>query len=383
MNVRHRYRHRRQRGLFAVFLLSALVRADGTTNRIHQARTTLTNTVEQQEHAFDDDDTFLRLVRLEKPATFESWAHRFDFVQHNLTCDMQSQIDRADKLFVKDLYDAQPVPNSRFRLGGYIQAEKDGGFKLKLDPDLETDIRIPNIERSLRIFIETQGNDDLPGTTVADRDSGLKTGLRRAQRYVNLDTGVKIRRPPVLFGRIDVHPELKPENWRIYPNQRFYWESDDGVGEVTSLEAYRFIGTRLLFRSATALRWTEKANDIDSPEEPTPYYQGPAGFQWEQSLMFVYVRKFIERRHQGRAIKLDQAANATGLQVSVFGQSNPEWQTTNVRCTFGHRRPLYKNWMYISFIPELEWKLEEHWRLVPRFRVGVDMLFWAEAAARP
>ena len=45
-------------------------------------------------------------------------------------------------------------------------------------------------------------------------------------------------------------------------------------------------------------------------------------------------------------------------------------------------RPIYKNWIFLAIIPEVEWYEEFDWDVVPRLRFGTDMLFEAAAVDR-
>jgi hypothetical protein len=190
------------------------------------------------------------------------------------------------------------------------------------------------------------------------------------------DAGVKIRIPPVLFGRIDWRPAWSVNSWKVNPLARIYWESDDGYGVLSSLSAHRYIGTRVLFQSITAAKWTEKSNsEGDPPEDPDEYYESNAGMEWEQTFVVGYINKMLASKDVGRVVSLNKVAKATGLRVSVFGNTERVGGAERVRLSIGHRRPIYKNWMFLMIVPELEWHKENDWEFVPRIRIGLDMLF--------
>ena len=334
-------------------------------------------TTQQCEYVYNEgEESFDRLKMLEKPAVFESWADRLDFIHNNLSCDMQGYVDKADIMFADGSVAQKDIPASKFRLGMYVEFEEDGGVKLRLAPDVNADIRIPNIEERLRLFIDTENSDDLPGTTVMERERGFNAGLRKATRWFRYDAGIKVRFPPVLFGRIDWRPQWQVSEWKVNPLGRVYWESDDGYGALTSLSAYRYIGKRVLVRSVTAGKWTEKANsEGEPPEDPEEYYHSNAGLEWEQSLVCGYVNRLLSSKDVGRDISMDKAAQATGLKLSIFGNTERVGGAERVRLSLGHRRPLYKDWMFLMITPELEWYKENDWEYITRIRFGIDMLF--------
>jgi hypothetical protein len=342
--------------------------------------------VEDQGFMVDDtQDVYTRLELTDKPASFDSWGQRFDFIQNNLTAEMQGYIDGADRIFVKDTTDLQPVPSSRFRLGTHVELEKDGGIKLRFSPDFKTDIKIPNLEQSLNVFIDTATSGELPGTSPTDRDPGFNAGLRKATDYFNFDAGVKVTWLPELFARADWRPQWSVSGWQVYPVQRFYWESEDGYGSVTSLDFNKLIGKRWMIKSTSAVRWREISNDGDGPpEDPEEFFSGDLGFEWEQSVTFGYVHKLISVKDRGRVIHFDQAADATGIRATAFGHTEGGYSGPDrYRVSLGHRRPIYKNWIFLVIVPEVEWYKEFDWEFVPRIRVGFDMLFQAEAIERP
>lgn len=327
-----------------------------------------------------DKENFDRLQLLEKPAIFDSWTARLDYIHNNLSCEVQAYVDKADVMFADGSMAKKAIPESRFRLGIYTELEKDGGIKFRLAPDVDADIKIPNIEERLRLFIDTMNSDDLPGTTVMERERGFNAGLRKVSRWFRYDVGVKVRFPPVLFGRIDWRPQWQVNEWKVNPLGRVYWESDDGYGALSSLSAYRYIGSRVLIRSVTAVKWTEKANSEDPPpEDLTPeeeeYYYADAGMEWEHSFMVGYVSKMLSSKDVGKNVGISKVARATGLMVSVFGNTERTGGPERVRFSLGHRRPIYKDWMFLMIIPELEWYKEKDWAFIPRIRVGIDMLF--------
>jgi hypothetical protein len=343
-----------------------------------------TEAVADQGYMIDDrEESFVQLEIWEKPATFDSWAQRFDFVQNNFTAEMQGYIDQTDRVFVKDAADLQPIPNSRFRLGTYLELEKDEGFKLRFSPDFETDIKLPNLEHKLNVFVDTARSDELPGTSPTERDPGFNAGLRKETRYFNFDAGVQVTWLPELFGRVDWRPMWRAGSWEFYPVQRFYWESDDGYGSVSSLAINRLIKKRWLVKSASAVRWREKSNDDEAPpEDPDDFFVGNRGFEWEQSLTVAYIHKLISIKNRGKVINFEEAASATGVRASFFGHTEGEYAGADIlRVSFGHRRPIYKNWIFISIVPEAEWYDEFHWQFVTKLRIGFDVLFLAGAAA--
>jgi hypothetical protein len=365
-------------GVLVMALVGGAARAAPSTNIPKKV------VVDQGFMVDDSEDDFARLELLEKPATFDSWGQRLDFIQNNFTAEAQGYIDGADRIFIKDSADLQPVPHSRFRLGTYLELEEDGGLNLRFSPDFEVDINIPNLEHRLNVFLDTATSDELPGTTPTERDRGFNAGLRKATRNFNVDAGVNVKWLPELFARVDWRPHWTVSGWKIYPVQRVYWESEDGYGSVSSLDINGLLRRRWLVKSTSAVRWREVANDDEAPpEDPEEFFDGDRGFEWEQSLSLGYVTKLMSVKDRGRIVSFDRVAEATGIRASLFGHTEGDYAGPDrVRVSLGHRRPIYKNWIFLVIVPEVEWYKEFDWEFVPRIRVGFDMLFQAAAIER-
>lgn len=77
-------------------------------------------------------------------------------------------------------------------------------------------------------------------------------------------------------------------------------------------------------------------------------------------------------------ISKGDATQGVGIRYSVFGHIDGEGIMDRHRVNLVHRRPLYKDWLFLEFSPQLEWKNDNDWDLVPGLLVGLDMLFWGK-----
>ena len=365
--------------------------ADATPETVGATSQTTNAAVSGEEYEFVDEEGFDRLKRLEKPDVFHSWTQRLDFIHNNVTLEMQSHVDKVDGLFASETEAAQPIPHSRFQFGSFVEFSADRGVDLRINPSAEVDVKLPNLERRLSLFIDNGSSADLPGTTISEQERGFNAGLRRATKNFRLDGGVKVRLPPVLFGRIDWRPKWRANAWHVFPLGRVYWESDDGYGTLGSLTAYRYFNEKWILSSATAVRWTEKANSFDPSDygedyfettDPSDYYFAlDAGVEWEQSFVLGRVAKALNKKNVGTQVSMEDTARATGVRLSFFGNTERADGLERARITFGHRRPIYQNWIYLSVMPEFEMYNDGEWHPVPRIRIGVDMLFWASSVS--
>ena len=273
---------------------------------------------------------------------------------------LQGQVTRADALFAETEREKLAITNSSFELKLNVEIEYNEELQVKFDPDVSADLYLPNLERRWRIFVDTLEPGALPGTSPTDRVRTLFTGLGRVFHQTDWSkfdarTGVKWRWPPIPFARVEYGHLLRSDRWSLFPRQRVFWLSDDGFGETTVLQADYWLTRRLIARSDTATTWSEESR----------------GLEWEQSISLGYVMK-------GNAKDL---RHALGARISAFGHYEDSRNNVDTyRLALLYRRPFFRDWMFIKFVPELEWvkdddKLEEgeDERLIASFRVGLDI----------
>ncbi len=304
----------------------------------------------------------------EKPATFDSWSHRLDYIHNNFHNIMQNRTDSTDIFLAGDIEPVGELSLSRFRVGIYIESEVDKGFSLKFDPDFEAEISLPNTEKRWDIFITGRAVDELPDTNPSEREDGISAGVRRDYKNFpfDLDAGIRLRWLPEAFVALKWKTVWKPGNWRIIPSQKFYYETDEGLGELTALSTYYQYGKekRGTFSTASAARLSE---DTD-------------GLEWSQSIRLGHIGKTIEKRRLNKTVRREDTARGVGMKVAAYGHVNDETGVIDrYRVTLLYRRPLYKKWIYLEIMPEVQWDNDDEWATEYVLRFGFDMLFWGTA----
>jgi hypothetical protein len=81
----------------------------------------------------------------------------------------------------------------------------------------------------------------------------------------------------------------------------------------------------------------------------------------------------MDEDRRGRNVSWDDTSHAYGIQTSVFGEDD---EATEYRVTFGYRRPLYGNWVFVEIDPGLQWKKDNDFDTAYRIDLGLDALFW-------
>jgi hypothetical protein len=289
-----------------------------------------------------------------------------DTVHDRTYTTLNGHTRRFDQKFAADPKEALATPDSRFRAAFFTTGIKRGSdYSVKIDPDIDADIDLPNLEKRLKLFLQSSDLGELPGRDPEERKNNVQAGLRHIAKsiHVESDVGVKGRIPPRGFAKIEWKPNWFWEDWMLYPRQRVFYETDDGFGELSSLNVSRWLWKQTFLKSVTAGRWTETSE----------------GLEWEQSLIAGYVWSYLEEKHEGKVVDDRQTAQGISLRASAFGHKSADWLTDRYRVTVTYRRPLHKKWIYLELATGVEWEDKYDWEATPMARVGLDCLFWGPA----
>jgi len=346
-------------GLFSILLIAAA--AAGSTNvgprAVLDLRSAAASTNSLQKVTIDRSQFKVD----PKPAVFESWADRLDYLHENVPRHLQQPITLTDAHFAS-LDEYSTTPQSRFRMGLYFEVKDREGIQWKVSPDFEADVSMPNIENRFKIFIESVRPGDLPGLLPTEKEQSSRIGVRKLLEGYNtkLDAGMEISFSPELFARVTWEDRWTAGLWRFGPQQRFFYETDDGFGELTSLRILRWFGSGecWAWESISALKVT-----VDN------------GSFWEQTMKVGCFGELIEEKWRGGDLSRQQIAKGSVLGYSVFGEGNV---ITKHRLEWCIRRPLRERWLFFEVRPGVEWENELDWDLVPKLTVGIDMLFWGK-----
>lgn len=326
-------------------------------------------TVEEPVLGFDsdfDENQGSALKPRLKPAKFDSFYDRLDFVHCNLQISMNNYMEKADTILDDGTVEKVPTPPSRFRLTPYLVIKDDEGIKFSLDPDFEMKVDFPNLEKRLAVFMESSRRDVLPGIDPSEKNQVAQIGLRNFfLRHFEWDIGVKVRWPPIFFTGVEWNPRYETRFILFEPRQRVSFESDDGFGSLSSLTTHHWFGTRkdMFWQSVSAARYTTRSTD---------------GVEMEQTFKLGWIHQSLESRWSWKDVPgEDDLARGQTIRYSLFGHLNSNLgRIDRHRLTYTYRHPLYQHWIYLEVAPGVEATDDNDWKLVPSISVAVDMLFW-------
>ena len=339
--------------------------SDGKSNKDDQSiRTVLSERIEEAKPETWTVSLELDRIKEGKPDHFDSWSERADYIQDVMDAAFNDSITRIDKHYGSELDELEMLQaeSSSFKLGTEMTIERDDGISIGLDYDFDTEIELPRLEKKAKLFVRTGDLDELPSSSISERDNGFQVGLSRETSFkkrslIDNSIGIKVRWLPVLFAESKIRRRWDGETWVIYPQQKFYWESDDGLGAVTSLHMTKWLDDQIVLRSDSGAHITEKSE----------------GVEWDQSIgVFNIYESLVEG---DRKSDLYYAYKAAGLRASFFGHLDGGHAMDRYRISWMYRRPLYKRWVYLNVIPEFNWREENDWDTDPGIRLGVELIF--------
>lgn len=302
----------------------------------------------------------------EKPPTFHGLAERLDYLHTNIHQRVSKPIHTIDDYFAPEILErGAVVPDSRLRLGIIGETVRGKTRTFTLEPDADLDVALPNMEKRLHVFAQSGHVDELPDLPLSERkDQSLIVGARQVMKHssISTDVGVRLKAHPRAFARVTWHPRYDVEQWAFRPQQRFFLDSNERLGSLSSLFIDRWLGDGHDYYagSTTSAKYTQQSSE----------------WEWEQSLRLGRVHDLIEKEpYVGRFGRRD-IANGNELSAHLFGK---ESGVDTYRLTVGLRRPLYQKWIIGRIEPGLEWTEENDYKTAYRLTLEVALLFWGPA----
>ncbi|MEI6971166.1 MAG: hypothetical protein WCL44_06575 [bacterium] len=297
-----------------------------------------------------------------KPAAFAHFTDRLDYLHVNIHQRVSRPVRSIDEYLASDVLPRAEPSESRLRLGLYAESVRGTDREASLKPEADLDVSLPNMENRTHVFAQSGHADELPGLPLSEtKDESLIVGARRILKHsaISADMGVRVKLHPRAFARMTWCPRFEYDQWFVRPQQRFFLDTSDRLGSLSSLFVDRWLGDghEYYAGSTTSARYTQDVGE----------------WTWEQSLRLGRVREVLGTEVQiGRVGRLD-VSNGDDLSIHVFGT---EHGAATYRLVVGMRRPVYQKWILLSIDPGLEWTEANGFNTAYRIMVGLDMLFW-------
>jgi hypothetical protein len=301
----------------------------------------------------------------------EGFGEKIDWIHYKLYEIAQAQVEGFDSWFRPPTGEQSVTEPSRFRVGlygeGKIREYKD--TEVKPVADFDAEIELPNLKRQMKLIITTTDPTILPGRSFTEqRDTSFRTSIV-GQWLPELSTavGVRLRWRPEVFAYALWAYDWKAGNWRLYPQQKIYWENKNGFGEISTLVLNHWIN-RWNTRFSTSVKWSRQDRDDDQKTG-----REDSGFRWSEVFLLEYAKELLDESQLGRVVSGDDIARGWGMRLSAFGGFH---FVDEYRAGIFYRLPLRKKWMYAFAGPEIKWRNENKWAREWTIKFGIEMLFW-------
>ena len=302
-------------------------------------------------------------LRQASPDTVDTLGEYLDAGHDWLYRRVQHWIEDVDLRFAEPEQAPIVVPLSPLRIGFDSELiHQRGGLQLVATPDLEATVRLPNLERRLKVFITNRDLQESPTDDPTIDRNPIRAGVRFVPlSHVDFELGVRTKMWPSTFAALRWTPEFNAGALRVYPFAKTYAESGLGIGASGGIAFERW-SDRWVVRSASYANWVRNTAATD----------------WAQTFVMGYARAVIqERRYDRLATGHDLACGAV-VRLSVSGDRVS--RTSLYEASVLVKRPLHGGWLYGYVEPVVRWDRNFGWHPDVGVRIGFDALFWGLAS---
>jgi hypothetical protein len=277
---------------------------------------------------------------------------------------LQHWIENFDNWFVEPDRKSIVVPLSPLRIGfDSAFVHRHDGLSLVATPKFEATLRLPNIERRLKLFITSSDVQESPADPTLERNP-VRAGLRFAPvPHIDFEVGARAKIWPAAFAALKWATNIDAGALNLYPFAKAYAESGLGFGVSggVTLERWR---QRWIMRSATYANWVRNTSATD----------------WTQTFIVGYAPAIIQEQRYGTIAAGRDLACGMALRVSASGDRVSRTSLYEVGAFL--KRPLHGGWLYGYVEPIMRWDRNYGWHPDVGVRIGFDALFWG-LAVRP
>jgi hypothetical protein len=274
----------------------------------------------------------------------------------------QYLIEDVDTWFTEEGVAPLVVPVSPLRVDfdGELLHKKDG-YGLTSIHNFDATLRIPNLERRLRLFITSYSIQETPVVDPTQQPNPVRAGLRLTPiAHVDIEFGAHARIWPSAFGTVRWARDWSAGSLHLYPFVKVYAETGSGLGMAAGLGVDRWSG-RWVLRSASYADW----------------FRDRAATDWTQTIIFGYARAVIQERRYDRLADGHDLACGVIAKFAASGDRNS--RATSYETSVLLKRPLHGGWLFGYAGPTVRWSRDFGWHPDIGVQIGIDALFWGLA----
>ncbi|MCG8673592.1 MAG: hypothetical protein MI867_29660 [Pseudomonadales bacterium] len=275
----------------------------------------------------------------------------------NLSSGIERMARGIDRFFAGDeALDDDNKSFARLRFSGTFEE----GESVTDNTELKFRLSLPATQRKLRLVIENDPDDDETledknRPSSSDENSTDESTFTAALQVVNSEMskwkskgelGVRASTPVNPFVRHTATRRWSlDENWSAKFRQRIAYYKNDGYRANETLNFERRISDDWFFRIKSELEWRETRDSMDAAQ----------------------VFSFFNRIDDARGVRYSWGTLASSLHHTVIDKSY---------LAIDYRQLLYKDWLYLNVIPEVEFPRRDDYDSVSSITVRLEVLFF-------
>lgn len=291
----------------------------------------------------------------EQDITIPEWVEIGQSTISDQVHDVSSYLDHS---MAKDEDEKELINNSYLK----IRLTPSYSYRDKFEFDTRASLKVdlPHTKQDWNLILETdpddfdsleskQRNTPTNGTSSFSEAVG---GVRVQDLYfgswkTNFDVGIKFRFPLDPFVRADIRRvDALSDNWTSRFKQELFYYHSKGPGSLTELDFYYAFKEdhSQIFKSASSAQYLE--NDDT----------------WELVQTFTYFDR-VSRR------------NLMEYSVGISSETDELKKVSNIWLSASWKRNLYKNWLYTTLTPQIEFPREHNHHINPGVWLELEILF--------
>jgi hypothetical protein len=223
-------------------------------------------------------------------------------------------------------------------------------------PDLNYRLILPNTQNKLRLVLESDDEEKNNGDTsenitsnrAADSENTTTAGLMYLVEKSGIKfaatSGVLVKIPIDIFMKLSAQKSIEFDNWLFKINEQVKWINNSGLTSNLDLNFDKRLSRKTLFRFVNNVSWNDQDYVI-------LFENGPSLFH-----------------------EIDKT-KAISYHAHVLTHNEPDFLVTNYIISSTYRQNAYKDWLFVSLTPYLNFPRTENFHRVPGFILGLDAIF--------
>lgn len=272
-----------------------------------------------------------------------------DRYHEELSHELQKYVHRFD-YFLSPSHTEENTPGSWIKVQPKIELEEGEG--LSLGGSFKAKIKVPHLTKNLEVMADNIPGTLLPGKDLPEISKNVNAALRlkvfqNDYSWINFDAGLNFQPMPAPFTRIILSHSFKMgDDWRTYLTQQGFWYNhDDGFGEMSEVDFEWSFLTNSLFRSTSAGTWSEETD----------------GWEWEQTLLLGKV--------------LEPWKRSFAVRFSLFGHKSSAGVMDEYRANATYRWNAFRHWLFFNITPQISFHRDHDFKFTPLIRFSVEIIF--------